>query len=85
MDNEHIFYPDFDHPASQLSAFTFCIDLFILSLKNGEIVRFEPEDILHFGEWLKKNGVRDIRVDNGKVHIPQPVGARFCNFKKKIK
>jgi hypothetical protein len=32
------FYPEFDYPASHLSAFTLCIDVFIVSLKNGEIV-----------------------------------------------
>lgn len=42
MDNKHIFYPEFDHPASQLSAFSLCIDVFIISLKNGEIVKFKP-------------------------------------------
>ncbi|MBN9313959.1 hypothetical protein [Elizabethkingia miricola] len=57
MDNKHIFYPEFDHPASQLSAFSLCIDVFIIALKNGEIVRFK--------EWLDCFKVRDIAVNDG--------------------
>mgnify|MGYP007089894528 CR=1 FL=1 len=65
MDNEHIFYPEFDYPASHLSAFTFCIDVFIISLKNGEIVRFKPHEIAPFKEWLVRFKVRDITVNDG--------------------
>ncbi|MDN3692299.1 hypothetical protein QWZ06_08490 [Chryseobacterium tructae] len=68
MDNEHILYPDFDHPASQLSAFSFCIDIFIISLKNGEIVRFKPDDIAHFKKWLSRFKIRDIAFDDGMPH-----------------
>ena len=63
MENEHIFYPEFDYPASHLSAFTLCIDVFIVSLKNGEIVRFKPHEIAHFKEWLNHFKVRrDLKV-----------------------
>lgn len=68
MDNEHIFYPEFDHPATQLSAFSLCIDVFIISLKNGEIVRFKPKEIAHFKEWLNRFQVRDIAVNDGISH-----------------
>ncbi len=68
MNSKEIFYPDFDYPASQLSVFSLCIDLFIISLKNGEIVRFKPTEIAHFKEWLNRNKVRDIALDNGIPH-----------------
>lgn len=68
MDNEHIFYPEFEHPASQLSAFSLCSDVFIISLKNGEIVRFKPNEITHFKEWLNRFKVRDIAVNDGISH-----------------
>ena len=55
MDNKHIFYP----------AFSLCIDVFIIALKNGEIVRFKPTDIAHFKEWLDCFKVRDIAVNDG--------------------
>ena len=65
MEKEHNFYPDFDHPASQLSAFSLCLDVFIISLKSGEIVHFKPKEITHFKEWLYRSKVRDIEVDDG--------------------
>ncbi|WP_026712949.1 hypothetical protein [Flavobacterium daejeonense] len=65
MEKELIFYPDFDHPASQLSAFSLCIDAFIISLKTGEIVKFKPTEIAHFKEWLNLVNVRDIEVNDG--------------------
>lgn len=65
MDKAQSFYPNFDHPASHLSAFSLCIDVFIISLKNGEIVKFKPDDIAHFKEWLDRFKVRDIAYDNG--------------------
>ncbi|MCT3639639.1 MULTISPECIES: hypothetical protein [Weeksellaceae] len=68
MENEPVFYPDFTHPASQLSAFSLCIDVFIISLKNGEIVKFKPNDIAHFKEWLNRFKVRDVAVNDGLSH-----------------
>ncbi|OJY83542.1 MAG: hypothetical protein BGP13_02130 [Sphingobacteriales bacterium 40-81] len=64
MDNERIFYSEFDHPTSQLSAFSLCIGVFIISLKNGGIVRFKPNEIAHFKEWLDHYKVRDIAVND---------------------
>lgn len=61
-------YPNFDHEAKELSAFSFSIDTFIISLKNGQIVHFIAYDVQHFKAWLIENGVRDIRKDDG---IPQ--------------
>lgn len=65
MDNAHVFYPEFNYPASQLSAFSLCIDVFIISLKNGDIVKFKPNEIVHFKEWLNHFKVRDIAVNDG--------------------
>lgn len=65
MEKEPVFYPEFDHPVSQLSAFSLCIDVFIISLKNGEIVHFKPDKIAHFKEWLNRFKVRDIAVNDG--------------------
>lgn len=87
---EHIFYPDFDHPASQLSAFSLCIHVFIISLKNGEIVRFKPNDIGHFKKWLYTFKVRDIALDDGissvniKPDLSKPLG-NFFNLTKRNK
>lgn len=68
MESNDIFYPEFDYPASHLSAFSLCIDVFIISLKSGEIVRFKPHEIAHFKEWLSRFNVRDIAVNDGISH-----------------
>jgi hypothetical protein len=70
MDSNDNFYPDFDHPTSQLSAFDFCIDMFIISLKDGKIVHFTPDNFKAFRDWLTANGVRDIREDLAKLAEP---------------
>lgn len=90
MDNTHHFYPEFDYPASQLSAFSHCIDVFIVSLKNGEIVKFKPDNIAHFKEWLDRFNIRNIAVDDGISHTNSPANLskptyRFFNLIKRRK
>jgi len=58
-------YEGFEYPAAQLSAFLLSIDEFIVSLKNGEIVRFSPASIEGFKQWLLINNVRDISQSVG--------------------
>jgi len=60
-----ITYPGFPHPATELSAFTFSIDFFIVGLINGSTVHFVPEDPADFERWLVSHKVRDIRKDDG--------------------
>ncbi len=64
MDKAHSFYPEFDHPAPLLSAFFLCSDVFIISLKNSEIVRFKPDEITLFKECLDKFNVKNIAVSD---------------------
>jgi len=90
MKQEPVQYPDFDYAASQLSAFSLCIDIFIISLKNGRLVKFQPKDIAHFKEWLIRYKVRDIAVDNGLPaddEKPTPIKPlkAFLKLFKKIK
>jgi len=65
MDTKINHYPDFDYPATQLSAFAYSVGTFIISLKSGGIVRFDPKDVEHFRSWLINSKVRDISVDKG--------------------
>jgi len=58
-------YPKFDYKASELSAFSFCIDTFIISLKNGLIIQFVADDTKKFKDWLANHKIRDIRKDSG--------------------
>lgn len=55
-------YSGFAYKAEELSAFTFSIDTFIISLKIGSIISHVPDDPNHFKEWLLTNKVRDINT-----------------------
>ena len=59
----------FPYTAAELSAFILSIDTFIISLKNGQIVRYETQDTNKFYNWLIENHVRDIAKE------PTPVSA----------
>lgn len=57
------YYPDLAYPASQLSAYSRSMDLFVISLKTEEIIRFKPDDVTLFKLWLEKYGIRDINAE----------------------
>ena len=57
------YYPGFDHAASQLSAFIFSFDVFIIGLKNKDIIQHRPEDPKDFLKWLREHKIRDISSD----------------------
>ncbi|ADQ15949.1 hypothetical protein Lbys_0154 [Leadbetterella byssophila DSM 17132] len=63
MDTENNTYPTLQFPASELSAFSVATNFFSISLKNGEVIHFTPDDMEAFYNWLIKQGVRDIRND----------------------
>ncbi len=53
-------YPSFPYTADQLSAYMERKGFFIISFKQGRILRHEPEDPVSFKKWLVDNNVRDI-------------------------
>lgn len=60
-------FAGFDYDATELSAYIFSIDTFIISLKNQQIVRYtttEPDD---FQQWLEHHGVRNINEQIGRM------------------
>ncbi len=63
MTKETTYYPDLAYPASQLSAYSLSIDLFVISLKTEEIIRFKPDDVEQFKLWLEKFKIRDINEE----------------------
>jgi len=63
MDTANITYPALAFPASEISAFAVAIDYFILSLKNGEIIHFQPDDTQIFYDWLIAHNIRDIQKE----------------------
>lgn len=65
MDTENNHYPEFEYSAEELSAYTFSIGTFIISLKNGKVTNFSPVDVEGFNKWLTKHRVRNISIDDG--------------------
>lgn len=60
MDTLTNYYPAFQHPAEQLSAFACCLGIFTISLKNGSLISFRPDDAEDFKGWLMAHDVRYI-------------------------
>ena len=60
-------YPEFPHRAGALSAYIFSIDIFIINLKNDDLVRFTPIDPAAFQQWLDAHGVRNVNDQLGKM------------------
>lgn len=65
MNSHH--YKDFPHSAEELSAYMFCIDTFVLSLKSEEVVRYVADDPPAFIAWLQQHGIRDVKAEVGKL------------------
>jgi hypothetical protein len=51
---------NFPYKAEELSAFLLSIDTFIISLKNGQVVKHATDDTKPFYDWLVEHDVRDI-------------------------
>ncbi len=54
-------YPEFVHHATELSAYIYSADTFIIALKNKEVIRFVADDADEFIAWLTHHGIRDIK------------------------
>ncbi len=61
----HNTYEGLHQNANELSAFLFTVDTFILSLKDGSIIQFKPDNAESFRNWLVSNKVRDCSKDDG--------------------
>ncbi len=60
-------FAGFDHDATELSAYIFSIDTFIIGLKNEEIIRFVTDSPDDFQKWLEHHGVRNVNETLGKM------------------
>lgn len=60
-------FAGFDHDATELSAYIYSIDTFIISLKTQEIVRYVTEEPDDFQQWLEHHGVRNVNETLGKM------------------
>lgn len=53
-------FPDFKFQSDELSAFILSMNIFIIGLKNGRTITYEPNDKDQFKAWLISHHVRDI-------------------------
>lgn len=60
-------FEGFDHEVTELSAYIYSIDTFIISLKNTEIIRFVTDRPDDFRQWLEYHGVRNVNETLGKM------------------
>lgn len=72
MDTANNTYLAFQFPASELSAFAIASGIFTISLKNGKIVHFCPDDVQHFHDWLTAHEIRDIQKEEEKAKPASP-------------
>ena len=50
----------FPYQPSELSAFAVTYGIFVISLKNGSIIHYTPEDEGQFYNWLLNINVREV-------------------------
>jgi hypothetical protein len=65
MSSKDAYYHDFAYAAAELSAYIQSLGIFIISLRNGRIVRYTPDDAAQFRQWLSAHRIRDISQDDG--------------------
>ncbi|MBW7912574.1 MAG: hypothetical protein H3C54_02460 [Taibaiella sp.] len=53
-------YNGFPYLAAELSAFAVACGIFVISLKDGKIVHFTPDDEAHFYNWLISTSIREV-------------------------
>lgn len=58
----------FQYAAKELSAFIYGAGIFVISLKNGEVINHEPADVEAFQQWLNHHNIRDV-----KKELPQHI------------
>ncbi len=74
-------YPGLKQKASELSAFGFAWDTFVISLKNQEIIRFVPDDPKRFRQWLNEHSIRDVDAEK---HLKVKASNDEVKLKRKL-
>lgn len=60
-------FAGFGHDATELSAYIYSADTFIISLHNQNIIRFVTEEAAAFQQWLQHHGIRNVNDTLGKM------------------
>ena len=61
------YYPGLDYPANELSAYILVMNVYIISRRNGKLIRFTPADPGTFKNWLHAHGVRPVMKNNAAI------------------
>lgn len=63
-------YPGFPYPIYRLTAYAFSskYGIFVLSLKEGSLISFFPENIDAFKSWLDHNGIKDVSNETRAIN-----------------
>ncbi|MBT2564689.1 hypothetical protein J7E50_19545 [Pedobacter sp. ISL-68] len=65
-------FPGLKYPSSDLIKYLNVLNDFSLVLKNGDIIKFAPDDEQAFLKWLNENNIQNIRKDEGWIIQNQP-------------
>ncbi len=71
-------FDGFEYKAPELSAYIYSVGIFIISLKNGQVIRHEPENPDDFLVWLKHHRIRDVRDE-----LPPHIFDAFFQMKRR--
>lgn len=63
MNSIAVRFSGFEFSAAELSAYARTLDVFVISLRTGEVIRHYPDDVVAFEAWLRAHGVRNIADD----------------------
>lgn len=63
MKTINIEYENFAYTATQLSAYARTMDVFVISLRTGEIIQHCPENVSAFQAWLNHHHIRNIEQE----------------------
>ncbi|MET7000683.1 hypothetical protein [Chitinophaga defluvii] len=56
-------FPGLPYAANEISAYMLGVEtIYILSLKNGQMPRFQPDDVESFVIWLKAHKIREVKL-----------------------
>jgi len=53
-------FPSFDYSAQQLSCYIYALEIFIISLKNCDVIRYDTERSREFLHWLTDHKIRNV-------------------------
>lgn len=58
----HMELQDFPYTPEELSAYAETFGTFVISLKDGSVVKYDPKDVDAFEQWLSTHNVRNINA-----------------------